>query len=117
MQLAQAKKPGGDDLLLEEIPEDKKPAAKKPEEKPKTASEEHAALFAESKFPAATTCGTCHSRHFKEWSVSQHSYAQLSPVYMAFQNFINSQVNGTNGEFCIRCQNQVGMAQGESPQI
>ena len=80
VQLAQAKKPGGDDLLLEEIPEDKKPAAKKPEEKPKTAEEEHAALFAESKFPAATTCGTCHPRHFKEWSVSQHSYAQLIPT-------------------------------------
>ena len=36
---------------------------------------------------------------------------------MAFQNFINAQVNGTNGDFCIRCHNQIGMNQGESPQI
>jgi len=83
----------------------------------KTASQAHEGLFTESKYPSATTCGTCHPRHFEEWSVSQHSYAQLSPAYMAFQNFVNSQVNGTNGDFCIRCHNQVGMNQGESPQI
>ncbi len=83
----------------------------------KSAAEAHDDLFTESKFPSATTCGTCHPRHFEEWSVSQHSYAQLSPAYMALQNFINQQVNGTNGDFCIRCHNQVGMAQGESTQI
>ncbi len=83
----------------------------------KSASEAHDALFTESKFPSATTCGSCHPRHFEEWSVSQHSYAQLSPAFMALQNFINQQVNGTNGDFCIRCHNQVGMAQGESTQI
>ena len=82
-----------------------------------TAADDHAALFTESRFPSATTCGTCHPRHFKEWAVSQHAYAQLSPVYMAFQNFINAQINGTQGDFCIRCHNQVGMAQGESTQI
>ncbi|MDP7549164.1 MAG: multiheme c-type cytochrome, partial [Alphaproteobacteria bacterium] len=73
------------------------------------AGKEHAALFAENRYPSATTCGTCHPRHFEEWAVSQHSYAQLSPAYMALQNFINLQVNGTNGDFCIRCHNQVGM--------
>ena len=81
------------------------------------AGKEHAALFAESRYPSATTCGTCHPRHFEEWSVSQHSYAQLSPAYMAFQNFVNSQVNGTNGDFCIRCHNQVGMNMGEATGI
>ena len=81
------------------------------------AGKEHAALFAESRYPSATTCGTCHPRHFEEWSVSQHSYAQLSPAYMAFQNFVNSQVNGTNGDFCIRCHNQVGMNMGEETGI
>lgn len=114
IQIAQAK----DDLLLDAPAPVAAPKKKSDEaEEPKTASEQHAALFTESKFPSATTCGTCHPRHFEEWSVSQHSYAQLSPVYMAFQNFINAQVSGTNGDFCIRCHNQVGMAQGESPQI
>lgn len=81
------------------------------------ASKEHAALFAENRYPSATTCGTCHPRHFEEWAVSQHSYAQLSPAYMAFQNFVNSQVNGTNGDFCIRCHNQVGMNMEEATGI
>lgn len=81
------------------------------------AGKEHAALFAENRYPSATTCGTCHPRHFEEWAVSQHSYAQLSPAYMALQNFINLQVNGTNGDFCIRCHNQVGMNMEERTQI
>ena len=126
IELAQAKKDellDKDDLLLDT---DKKDAAK-PEKKDKKEDEkedvvkgakaDHEALFTESRFPSATTCGACHPRHFKEWSVSQHAYAQLSPMYMALQNFINAQISGTQGDFCIRCHNQVGMAQGESTQI
>lgn len=108
------------DELLDKA--DESEAAEEAEEKEEEeadlgAKAAHEALFAESRYPSATTCGTCHPRHFEEWAVSQHSYAQLSPVYMAFQNFVNAQVNGTNGDFCIRCHNQVGMNQGESPQI
>ena len=84
-------------------------AAGRPAKDDAGAGKQHAALFAESRYPSATTCGTCHPRHFEEWAVSQHSYAQLSPAYMALQNFINLNVNGTNGDFCIRCHNQVGM--------
>ncbi len=106
------------DLLREDGKSDKPELAKeKSEEVPVSAAAEHEQLFTESRYPSATTCGTCHPRHFEEWSVSQHSYAQLSPVYMAFQNTINFAVNGTNGDFCIRCHNQVGMNQNESPQI
>ncbi|MFT5498704.1 MAG: cytochrome c553 [Kiritimatiellia bacterium] len=112
-------KKGGGDLLLDQTPVKKAPAKPAmPEKKAATdAAKQHAALFTESRFPSATTCGTCHPRHFEEWAVSQHSYAQLSPAYMALQNFINLQVNGTNGDFCIRCHNQVGMAQGEATGI
>lgn len=74
----------------------------------------HLALFAENKYPSANTCKACHPKHYDEWSVSQHSYAQLSPVYMAFQNSINALTSNTNGDFCIRCHNQVGMNLGES---
>ena len=131
-ELAQSKTDDDDDELLddddelldddeeeeEEEKKDVKENTRDDEEKSRpAAAEDHEALFAESRYPSATTCGTCHPRHFEEWSVSQHSYAQLSPVYMAFQNFVNAQVNGTNGDFCIRCHNQVGMNQGESPQI
>jgi cytochrome c553 len=45
-----------------------------------TAAAEHKSLFIESSYPSATTCATCHPKHFEEWSKSQHAYAQLSPV-------------------------------------
>ncbi|MDP6389758.1 MAG: multiheme c-type cytochrome, partial [Alphaproteobacteria bacterium] len=77
----------------------------------------HEALFGESRFPSAATCGTCHPEQYKEWSVSQHSYSQLSPVYMAINNFINLIANGSNGDFCLRCHSQVGASLGESPAI
>ena len=50
---------------------------------------QHEALFAETRFPSASTCGTCHPKHYAEWSISQHSYSQLSPVYLSLSNKIN----------------------------
>ncbi len=77
----------------------------------------HLALFAEERYPSANTCKTCHEQHYQQWAVSQHAYAQLSPVYMAMQNRINQLTSGTNGDFCIRCHTQVGMNLGESTSI
>lgn len=77
----------------------------------------HLALFTEERYPSANTCKTCHETHYKQWAVSQHSYAQLSPVYMAMQNRVNQLTSGTNGDFCIRCHTQVGMNLGESTSI
>ncbi len=77
----------------------------------------HLALFAEERYPSANTCKTCHEKHYQQWAVSQHAYAQLSPVYMAMQNRINQLTSGTNGDFCIRCHTQVGMNLGESTSI
>jgi len=36
----------------------------------------HEKLFQEKRFPSATTCKTCHPRQYRQWSVSQHAYAQ-----------------------------------------
>ncbi len=69
----------------------------------------HEALFAESRFPSASTCKTCHPSHYEEWSVSAHAYAQLSPVFNAMHAEIVKRTNGTNGDFCIRCHTPVGM--------
>ena len=77
----------------------------------------HEALFAEDRYPSASTCGTCHPKQFAEWSVSQHAYAQLSPVYMAVNNFLNFSTSSSMGDFCLRCHNQVGANLGESPFI
>lgn len=79
-----------------------------------SADEEHLKLFVENRFPSANACGICHPKHYKEWSVSQHAYAQLSPVYLSLNNKINELSNGSNGDFCLRCHSPVGAALGES---
>jgi len=80
-----------------------------PSGKPMDADAEHAKLFVESKYPSAATCRTCHPNHYREWSVSAHAYAQLSPVFNAMQATITKLTDGANGDFCIRCHTQVGM--------
>src|SRR5579864_4618652 len=43
--------------------------------------EAHAKMLASNRFPSAAECGQCHPTQFRQWSVSQHSYAQLSPIF------------------------------------
>jgi hypothetical protein len=74
----------------------------------------HESVFVENIYPSAKTCAACHPKQYSEWSVSQHSYTQMSPIYMAMQARINTLTSGTNGDFCVRCHNQVGMNMGES---
>ena len=83
------------------------------EELQRQAKEAHASLLTEKEYVSATKCQECHPVHFDQWSMSQHAYAQLSPVYMAMQNAINHLTSKTNGDFCIRCHNQVGMNKEE----
>ena len=59
----------------------------------------------------------CHEGQFREWSVSSHAYAQVSPVFNAMSNTIIKLTNGTNGDFCIRCHTQTGMAENENIDI
>jgi hypothetical protein len=79
------------------------------EEPPLSADQEHEKLFEETRFPSATTCATCHPQHYREWSVSPHAYAQMSPVFNAMHGTVLKLTNGTNGDFCIRCHTPVGM--------
>ncbi|MFP6807333.1 MAG: multiheme c-type cytochrome [Pseudomonadales bacterium] len=73
------------------------------------ADKSHASMFAHDGFPSATECGDCHPKQYKQWSVSQHAYAQMSPVFNAMQATIMKFTAGTNGDFCIRCHTPVGM--------
>ena len=86
----------------------------KSESQTETAAKDHLNLFLEDRYPAATACATCHPKHYKEWSVSQHAYAQLSPVYLSLNNKINQLTNGSNGDFCFRCHSPIGANLGES---
>jgi len=83
----------------------------------KTAAEAHLtflkALESEKRFPAAATCAGCHPDHYREWSVSPHAYAQMSPVFNTMHAAIVTATSGTNGDFCIRCHTQVGMQREE----
>ncbi len=80
-------------------------------QKPAEAAEEvdHDALYAGNEFPSAAQCKQCHPRQYREWSVSPHAYAQISPVFNAMHGEILKRTNGTNGDFCIRCHSEVGM--------
>jgi len=73
----------------------------------------HADCFAQNCFPSASACRNCHPEHYREWSVSSHAYAQLSPVFNAMSNKLIKKNNGTLGDFCIRCHTPVGMALNE----
>ncbi len=70
----------------------------------------HAACFDDDPYPSAKKCAKCHEGQYREWSVSSHAYAQLSPVFNAMSNSTIKLTNGTNGDFCIRCHTQTGMA-------
>jgi nitrate/TMAO reductase-like tetraheme cytochrome c subunit len=80
-----------------------------PAQSMESAAEAHEAMLVENKFPSASTCATCHPTQFRQWSVSQHAYAQMSPVFNSMQATINRRTSGSNGDFCIRCHTQVGM--------
>ena len=83
-------------------------AAEQPAQPP-DGVEDHEALFAEDRFPSATTCAPCHEDIYREWSVSAHAYAQMSPIFNAMHATILKITNGTSGDFCIRCHTPVGM--------
>ena len=70
----------------------------------------HAGCFAEDPFPSAKKCQQCHPGHYREWSVSPHAYAQVSPVFNAMSSRLIAITNGTLADFCIRCHTPVGMA-------
>jgi len=76
---------------------------------PPEGGDEHADLFVGDRFPSATACAPCHEEIYREWSVSAHAYAQMSPVFNAMHATILKETNGTNGDFCIRCHTPVGM--------
>ena len=73
----------------------------------------HSTCFDGDPFPSAKKCQSCHPGHYREWSVSSHAYAQMSPVFNTMSNRLIQANNGTLGDFCIRCHTPVGMALDE----
>ncbi|MCB1236675.1 MAG: hypothetical protein KDM91_16530 [Verrucomicrobiae bacterium] len=121
-QPAPAPAPAGDDDFGVETPKAKPEAAAEAapaseEKQYLSAIDAHLtflqALETEKRFPSAATCGECHPDQYREWSVSAHAYAQLSPIFNTMHAAIVERTAGTNGDFCIRCHTQVGMQRDE----
>jgi len=73
----------------------------------------HAWEDANKQYPSARMCGKCHPSQFKEWSVSSHAYASVSPMFNKFEQAINNFASGTVNYFCVRCHASVGTSLGE----
>jgi nitrate/TMAO reductase-like tetraheme cytochrome c subunit len=77
----------------------------------------HAAIDADAQYPSARVCGECHPNQYKQWSVSSHAYANLSPMFNKFEQKINDLSQGTVNSFCVRCHASVGTALGEKRSV
>ena len=74
----------------------------------------HADVLAESSYPTAGQCGTCHTQIYREWASSNHAYSSISPMFHKFEQTINDLSSGTIRGFCVRCHQQVGTQRGEA---
>lgn len=77
----------------------------------------HAKVLADQLYPSAKVCGECHPNQYKQWSLSSHAYANLSPMFNKFEQKINDLASGTINSFCVRCHASVGTALGERRDI
>jgi Cytochrome c554 and c-prime len=72
---------------------------------------------ADMQYPSAKVCGECHPNQYRQWSLSSHAYANLSPMFNKFEQKINDLASGTINSFCVRCHASVGTASGEKRDI
>ena len=71
----------------------------------------HAKVFRCNPFPSAAASGECHPKHYREWSMSQYAYAQMSPVFNVMQGRLLQLSNGKlvkffqlpHSGFCASC--------------
>ncbi|MFL6202636.1 MAG: multiheme c-type cytochrome [Thermoanaerobaculia bacterium] len=73
--------------------------------------------LADAQYPSAKVCGECHPNQYKQWSLSSHAYANVSPMFNKFEQKINDLASGTISHFCVRCHSSVGSALGERRDI
>ena len=71
--------PDGPQRAPANLPPGSMPSASAPVMSTGDAALDHAKMLLADKYPSASICATCHPKQFREWSFSQHAYAQLSP--------------------------------------
>ncbi|MCP4252223.1 MAG: hypothetical protein GY775_02235 [Candidatus Scalindua sp.] len=69
-------------------------------------------IFKDKLYPTAFECKVCHPVQFRQWSVSMHAYANVSPAFISQDNKTQRISNGTAGDICTRCHNPVGARMG-----
>lgn len=84
-----------------------------PKPPPEDISHAQALARADQQYPSARVCGECHPNQYKQWSISSHAYAAVSPMFNKFEQRINDISRGTVNYFCVRCHASVGSALGE----
>ncbi len=72
----------------------------------------HWEIFANTQFPSASQCATCHQQIYDEWAISSHAYAAISPMFQKFEDKITRLAQGTVGYFCMRCHAPVATTMG-----
>ncbi|MBI2193256.1 MAG: hypothetical protein HYU36_14870 [Planctomycetes bacterium] len=77
----------------------------------------HEEVFKDKQYPTAFECKPCHPVQFRQWSVSQHAYSNLSPAFISNDNNTQLITNGTAGDTCTRCHNPVGARMGLSSAV
>jgi hypothetical protein len=85
-----------------------------PQTKSASDAQSRCEFVAETLYPSAKSCRTCHEQIYEEWSVSSHAYAAVSPMFHRFEQTINNIASGTVGYFCYRCHTPVGTSLGFS---
>jgi len=88
-----------------------------PKPPPEDISHAQALARADAQYPSARVCGECHPKQYKQWSISSHAYAAVSPMFNKFEQRINDISRGTVNYFCVRCHASVGTALGEERAI
>ena len=68
----------------------------------------------ETVFLRSVVCQDCHPAEYEEWRTSMHSYAQHSPIFLAFNKTVLKNSGGTLGTFCVRCHTPIGISSGET---
>ncbi|MEZ5933799.1 MAG: multiheme c-type cytochrome [Alphaproteobacteria bacterium] len=74
----------------------------------------HWDLLSQDAYPRAAQCGVCHQKIYRQWSVSNHAYSSISPMFHKFEQKISELSSGTVGAFCVRCHQQIGTQLGEA---
>jgi hypothetical protein len=79
-------------------------------DKSKPCVDPHLELFTKNNYPSARECAQCHEEIYKDWSISAHAYAAVSPMFNKFEQKLNDLSQGTVGYFCMRCHAPVATA-------